>query len=127
MQAEDGVAGVSCVEDSIENHKPFDVIFMDNIMPNMTGPTATKLIRTVHNYKGLIVALTGSLLEEDIKEFFSAGATLFIPKPLQMSDLERIFYGTTSFYIVLISFRISVTTTGSGCRTSCHLPLHPPT
>ena len=66
---------------------------MDNVMPNMTGPTATRLIRTDCGYKGMIVALTGSVLDDDVRDFLSSGATSVIAKPMQQVELERILSG----------------------------------
>jgi CheY-like chemotaxis protein len=93
VQAEDGAEGVRCVEESIEAKKPFDVIFMDNVMPNLTGPKATRLIRTTCGYKGMVVALTGSVLDDDVRDFMSSGATSVIAKPMQQAELERILSG----------------------------------
>jgi CheY-like chemotaxis protein len=87
------LVGVRCVEESIEIDKPFDLIFMDNVMPNLTGPKATKIIRTKCSHRGMIVALTGSVLDEEVQEFKDSGATRVIAKPMQQTDLERILFG----------------------------------
>jgi CheY-like chemotaxis protein len=100
-QAEDGAEGVRCVEESIEAKKPFDVIFMDNVMPNLTGPKATRLIRTTCGYKGMVVALTGSVLDDDVRDFMSSGATSVIAKPMQQAELEKILSGDAFFFLRL--------------------------
>jgi osomolarity two-component system, sensor histidine kinase SLN1 len=81
------------VAESVEAGKPFDLIFMDNVMPNLTGPKATRIIRTEHEYRGMIVALTGSVLDDEVQDFKNAGATLVLAKPIQKNDLERVLFG----------------------------------
>jgi CheY-like chemotaxis protein len=102
VEAEDGVEGVRCVEESIAAKTTFDLIFMDNVMPNMTGPKATRLIRTI-GYKGVVMALTGSVLDDDVTDFMSSGATGVIAKPMQQVELERILIGECHF-MILTSF-----------------------
>jgi CheY-like chemotaxis protein len=62
-------------------------------MPNLTGPRATRIIRTQHGYRGMIVALTGSVLDDEVQDFKNSGATLVLAKPMQQTDLERILFG----------------------------------
>lgn len=65
-------------------------------MPRMTGPNATRMIRTKCCYNGMIVALTGSLLDDDVEEFKLSGITSLIAKPIQQIDIERIIMGKFS-------------------------------
>ena len=39
------------------------VIFMDSEMPNMSGLSATRLVREQLGYKGLIIGVTGNTLK----------------------------------------------------------------
>jgi CheY-like chemotaxis protein len=48
----------------------------------MMGVEATRVIRQVLQYKGLIFGVTGNALEEDIKLFQGNGADEVIIKPL---------------------------------------------
>ena len=66
----------------------YDIIFMDYVMPNMNGPTATKKIRDF-GYTGPIYGVTGNSLPVDIDAFMNAGATDVIIKPLKKEDLLR--------------------------------------
>jgi CheY-like chemotaxis protein len=71
--------------------RPFDVILMDFVMPVMDGPTATKRIREA-GYTGLIVGVTGNVLEDDKANFIAHGADAVLTKPLDMSALTSLIY-----------------------------------
>ena len=67
-EAADGLEAVMAVKERIDyankgQGKPFDVILMDFLMPNMDGPTATKEIRAL-GYTAPIFGLTGKGKEE---------------------------------------------------------------
>lgn len=54
-----------------EGHK-FDLIFMDIIMPNLDGVSATACIREVQP-KIPIVAMTSNIRPEDVETYFQWG------------------------------------------------------
>lgn len=70
----------------------FDVIFMDNIMPIMSGLEATHYLRTVLGYDRFIFGVTsGNLVTEDIEEeFLVAGADMVLAKPVKQSEIDAI-------------------------------------
>ena len=72
----------------------FDLVLMDENMPNMTGVEAVKEIRQyeVENQKVFtpIVALTANVMEEDRQRFHQAGMNDFLAKPIDISEFERI-------------------------------------
>jgi CheY-like chemotaxis protein len=67
----------------------FDVIFMDSVMPNVTGPEATRQLRSL-GYNHLIIGVTGNAIDIDVLEFEQAGANVVLSKPLRTDLLFRI-------------------------------------
>ena len=93
--AEDGVEAVAAVRECKENLKPpYDVIFMDSLMPNMNGIDATKIILRELKFPNPIVAVTGNMLPDDVREFEDAGACTVLGKPLQLEKLAVVVKGT---------------------------------
>ena len=89
-EAVDGYDAVQKVRESMQlPGQNFDVILMDNIMPNMDGPTASKELRAL-GYKGLIIGVTGSALPVDINHFINHGANYVLIKPLDLYQLMSI-------------------------------------
>ena len=77
--AHDGLEAVNMIHALLASlEEPPKMIFMDNLMPNMNGPEATKQIRQL-GYKGLIYGLTGQASREDKEEFLQAGADQYLP------------------------------------------------
>jgi CheY-like chemotaxis protein len=81
-------------ENDIENKNTsfifphYEIILIDNNMPNMCGPEATKIARA-HGYKGIILGVTGNVNKEQIDEFIEHGVDAVFPKPLSMEDLTN--------------------------------------
>lgn len=89
-QAEDGAIALAIIKKSIHNGgQSFDAVLMDNMMPNMDGPTAAKAMRDI-GYAGLIVGITGNGLEADIQTYRSKGANAVLLKPLNLDSLDAI-------------------------------------
>ena len=81
--AEDGQIAVDKCQD-----RSYALIMMDNMMPVMTGKEATEVLRK-QNYRGLVVGLTGNVLDEDLEEFRESGCDEVITKPLDVPELRR--------------------------------------
>jgi len=82
-EAENGALGV-------EKARTFwpDIIFMDMIMPEMSGHEATALIRQLPGLETVpIIAASASIFETDRLETLTAGCDDFIPKPIEASKL----------------------------------------
>jgi CheY-like chemotaxis protein len=69
----------------------FDIIFMDIVMPNMDGLTATQEIRKREKEKNLrrtpIIAITANALEEDQQKGREAGIEKYIVKPFSKKEI----------------------------------------
>ena len=86
------------VLETLEKDPFFDILFMDQHMPDMDGPTAAKIIRSKDSsYSQIpIIAVTASILKEDEIECLNAGMNFFLTKPVSMSKLRDVIERFTS-------------------------------
>ena len=76
----------------------FDLILMDMQMPVMNGFEATERIRLMPEYKDTpIIALTAFAMKGDREKCLEAGATDYIPKPIDSQEfIQKVKYYTES-------------------------------
>jgi signal transduction histidine kinase/CheY-like chemotaxis protein/HPt (histidine-containing phosphotransfer) domain-containing protein len=92
MSAADGREAVA----ELEKHD-FDVLLIDQEMPNMTGLQATQAIRrreagsTRHQ---IIIGISGHAAEEDERRFRDAGMDALLAKPVHMQKLYEVVEST---------------------------------
>jgi CheY-like chemotaxis protein/signal transduction histidine kinase len=74
----------------------YDLILMDMQMPVMNGFEATRRIRELEEYKEIpIVALTAFAMKGDREKCLDAGATDYIPKPIDSHEfIQKVKYYT---------------------------------
>jgi len=82
--AENGLVGV----EKAWKVKP-DLILMDMHMPVMDGYNAVKTLRA-KSYQGLIVALTASVMGEDVNKAIEAGCNHFMAKPVEKGFINQL-------------------------------------
>ena len=95
VMAEDGVEAVAAVRKNVANGEEplYDVIFMDSLMPNMNGIDATKISLRELKFPNPVIAVTGNMLPEDVKEFQDAGVFTVLGKPLELEKLDEVLKG----------------------------------
>ncbi|MBL7002707.1 MAG: response regulator [Gammaproteobacteria bacterium] len=64
----------------------YDIVLMDMHMPVMDGHVATHTLRE-EGYKGLIIAVTASVMSADSDKALTSGCDKCIPKPIS-ADFE---------------------------------------
>ncbi|MDR3609470.1 MAG: response regulator [Ignavibacteriaceae bacterium] len=81
--------------DQVKKQK-FDLILMDMQMPIMNGFEATEKIRLMPEYKDTpIIALTAFAMKGDREKCLDAGATDYIPKPIDSQEfIQKVKYYT---------------------------------
>ncbi len=89
VMAEDGLEALKEFQNG-----SFDLVLMDNNMPNMSGIEATEKILAYEHEMKLpftpIIALTANATTEDRERFLSSGMDGFLAKPLDVSELETV-------------------------------------
>jgi len=84
--AKDGVEAL----EALERYKDIDVVLMDIMMPRMDGFEAMKRIRQSSDERVSrlpIIALTAKAMREDHEKCMEAGASDYLPKPINLNNL----------------------------------------
>ncbi|WP_232317006.1 response regulator [Paenibacillus sp. D9] len=72
----------------LQRMEDVDLVFMDIMMPEMDGYETMRAIRAIPAYDSLvIIALTARAMEEDRIKCLDAGASDYIPKPINTTQL----------------------------------------
>ncbi len=74
---------------------PYDMVFLDHMMPGFDGVETLKQIREINNgeYQDLpVIALTANTISGAREMFRNEGFTEFIPKPIERTVLERVLH-----------------------------------
>lgn len=87
-EQKDGLEAVEKINNP-ENNESFDLIFMDIIMPNLDGVSATAMIRMV-TARVPIIAMTSNIRQEDIQTYFQYGKLRRTGTTLSASSIPNI-------------------------------------
>jgi two-component system, cell cycle sensor histidine kinase and response regulator CckA len=85
LTASDGIDAVAMYA---EHKDSVDIVLMDMMMPNLTGPAAIQVLRRM-NPKIKIIALSGLPSSDKVKEAMNMGATTFLAKPYTAQELLK--------------------------------------
>lgn len=90
-EAEDGKEALNCLNKSIKEHKPFDIILIDGRMPNMTGFELAENIRSSHLFEGpRLIMLTSDNRPGDIAKAKRLEMSSYLIKPIMRDDLLQV-------------------------------------
>jgi len=81
-EASDGVEALQAVQ---VGH--YDLVFMDNTMPNMNGIDCVKALREQLQFPNMIIGVTGNTMREELRDFLLSGLDAVQTKPFSMQAL----------------------------------------
>lgn len=75
---------------NLQVNEGIDLLITDVLMPVMDGRDLVKKIRMSEEFSKLpVIIMSGVVTIKEIAEFLEAGATLFMHKPLRVSELRE--------------------------------------
>ncbi|MEZ8541991.1 ATP-binding protein [Vibrio splendidus] len=87
LTVENAYDGLQALDKLASNQ--FDLIIMDNHMPNMSGIEAIQKIRNELKLTTVVFACTADVFKEAHDEFIMSGADFVLTKPLQKNSLQN--------------------------------------
>lgn len=89
-EAEDGRVALTKITEAHASGSPFDLVFCDWNMPEVSGMEVLETCRSHEDFKSLpIVMVTAEAEQESIVKALRAGANDYIVKPIAPDILER--------------------------------------
>ncbi len=94
--AVDGQAGLDAFRKAFEEDKPYQLVFLDIMMPRMDGHEALMLMRKEEQARSITPAAETHIIMTTVLEdphnvvgaYFKGGATSYLVKPVQRSALR---------------------------------------
>jgi len=87
-EVQTAVNGSDCLDAVAKSDRPFDVIFIDSLMPVMNGDEAIRQLRG-GGFKNPIISLSGTYDSETKQHLLDLGATEVLLKPSTLTMIDR--------------------------------------
>ena len=68
----------------------YDIIFLDDMMPRMSGRDVIKKLRKAEDFNVPTIALTANAIEGMKEEYLECGFDDYLAKPIEKTELERV-------------------------------------
>ncbi len=89
LQIETCKSGYECL-DKINNNQKYDLIFMDDMMPKMSGTETLHILKDNPDFKTKVIVLTANAIEGMKEKYIEDGFNDYLAKPIEKEELERI-------------------------------------
>jgi len=86
----DGVEGLAAFVKANQNNKPYDVIFLDIMLPRLSGLEVLKKIGSVDSGENSvkIIMMTALSDQKTVSEAIKLGCNGYVTKPFSQNDIE---------------------------------------
>ena len=88
VEVDSALSGEECLE-KVKNCK-YDLIFLDDMMPLMSGVETFHRLKKIENFNTPIVMFTANALEGERQKYENEGFDAFFAKPINKYDLENL-------------------------------------
>lgn len=82
-------SGFECI-DKIKNNEVFDLILMDDMMPEMSGVETLHKLKEIENFNIPVVALTANAITGMKEKYLSEGFVDYLSKPIDKIELNKL-------------------------------------
>ena len=82
-------SGELCLK-KLNDGEEYDIIFLDDMMPRMSGRDVIKKLRSNPDFNIPTIALTANAIEGMKEEYLSLGFDDYLSKPINKTELERV-------------------------------------
>ena len=86
---DEAISGYECI-DKIANGEKYDIIFLDDMMPKMSGKETLKKLKKLPDFNIPVIALTANAITGMKQEYLNAGFDDYLSKPIEKQELERV-------------------------------------
>ncbi|MBR6949042.1 MAG: response regulator [Bacilli bacterium] len=76
--------------DKIKNHKKYDLIFMDIMMPDMNGVETMQKLKAMDGFNTPIIALTADAMDGSREKYLAVGFNEYVSKPIIKQVLQEV-------------------------------------
>lgn len=83
------ISGQECL-DKINNGEHYDLILMDDMMPNMTGVQTLHNLKQLDNFNIPVIALTANAISGMREKYLSEGFDDYLSKPIDKNELIKL-------------------------------------
>ncbi len=83
-------SGAEALVKLIEHEEKFDIVFLDDMMPRMSGREVMERLKKEPSYQTPTIALTANAIEGMREEYLNCGFDDYLSKPIERNELERV-------------------------------------
>ena len=89
LEVETSSSGFDCIE-KIKRGEKYDIIFMDIMMPKMSGKDTLKKLKEIEGFNIPVVALTADAMSGVGDKYIEVGFNDYLSKPIENTELNRV-------------------------------------